>query len=538
MAAYGVQRLKESVACATCERFAVRIMFRVLNRNAVFRTMGLHLKIALGLYLCLIPRGMLISGEERKERQVGVQYAAANSETWEKLCAQADKHVVEIESGKSLSLKACDGILVANGDEAHGVELAGEEVEVPKDGFLTFALNAKDALYVTGSVTLAPSSDLRPGLRATILCDDTLVGAPMVRASPWKGIGSDWFTGPAPDIEGERPDEQVELHQWLLPKGRHYLRIEGPLFRSAGIFKGVELRSLDRSVSTAIYTFALFADTHIQEKRAAPREWMNNIMGGKTASEFASTLALLQKEGLAFAFLIGDMVNTGRAEQFQELAQAISVTGLPVYACIGSHDCSGDGGPSRAIEFMPDSFPGKSCFYDLDREPLRFIVMDSEHLYGEQVEWLRRKLAENLVVPTIVMWHTPFRCRPNPTSCGFMVPDWSFFGKKIPSILESTANVIATFSGHGHWNAVFPERGITNIQIAAFGEWPNVYGVFRVYQDRLEWELRQVHSRAFVHQSFVVPKALSWMISTFGNDLGGMIPFKQDHLGRGLGVCR
>lgn len=59
----------------------------------------------------------------------------------------------------------------------------------------------------------------------------------------------------------------------------------------------------------------------------------------------------------------------------------------------------------------------------------------------------------------------------------------------------------------------------------AFVEWPNTYRVFRVYQNRLEWELRQVPNRGFVRESFVPSKALSWMISTGDGDLTGTVSF-------------
>jgi hypothetical protein len=59
----------------------------------------------------------------------------------------------------------------------------------------------------------------------------------------------------------------------------------------------------------------------------------------------------------------------------------------------------------------------------------------------------------------------------------------------------------------------------------AFCEWPNAYRVFRVYKDRMEWELRQVPNRGFVRESFVVSKASAWMISTAEDDLAGSVSF-------------
>ncbi|MDX9793687.1 MAG: hypothetical protein RBU24_09295 [Kiritimatiellia bacterium] len=44
------------------------------------------------------------------------------------------------------------------------------------------------------------------------------------------------------------------------------------------------------------------------------------------------------------------------------------------------------------------------------------------------------------------------------------------------------------------------EPDIACLQNAAFAEWPNLYRVLRVYPDRIEWEVRQVHNRGFVSE--------------------------------------
>ena len=105
-------------------------------------------------------------------------------------------------------------------------------------------------LYVTGTLRLTPGNDLRPGLRAYVLSDDTVVAAPMVRAEAWESVGNRQ-TGPAPEIAGPVPPEEVELATWLLPAGRHYLTVAGPHFRSAGTFQELRLRVLPRTVEEA-----------------------------------------------------------------------------------------------------------------------------------------------------------------------------------------------------------------------------------------------------------------------------------------------
>jgi len=84
-------------------------------------------------------------------------------------------------------------------------------------------------------------------------------------------------------------------------------------------------------------------------------------------------------------------------------------------------------------------------------------------------------------------------------------------------------NVAATLNGHMHYNAVDEDHGIVCLQNAAFVEWPNLYRVLRVYADRVEWEVRQVHNRGFVSEGILPEKALTWMISTREGDLAGTV---------------
>ncbi|MCD6361150.1 MAG: hypothetical protein J7M38_09815, partial [Armatimonadetes bacterium] len=98
---------------------------------------------------------------------------------------------------------------------------------------------------------------------------------------------------------------------------------------------------------------------------------------------------------------------------------------------------------------------------------------------------------------------------------------------RVLELLRAAPNVIATLNGHGHWSEVNAVEGIVHIQNAAFSEWPDSYRVFRVYNDRMEWETRQPRNRGFPRASFIVEKAQSWMIATGPEDLTGTIPLAR-----------
>lgn len=98
---------------------------------------------------------------------------------------------------------------------------------------------------------------------------------------------------------------------------------------------------------------------------------------------------------------------------------------------------------------------------------------------------------------------------------------------EVLEVLRDTPNVIATLSGQSHRNQVNVLQGIAHIQNPAFAERHNAYRVFRVYDDRIEWEVRQVANRGLVREAFTPDKAQSWMISTGPGDLAGTIPLTR-----------
>ena len=245
---------------------------------------------------------------------------------------RADSRAVRVEPGAPIRLDATDA--------AFAPDLAVEDVsapeapsvQIPADGLLTFALDVAEPMYVTGSIRLRPDADVRPGLRAYVLSDSTLVAAPMVTAEPWGPVP---VREAIPDVEGTPPPEQAELVEWLLPTGRHYLTVAGPHFRPAGEFLELQITPTDRPVREPSQTFALMTDTHVSTGRSP---WMNVIMYGASFGALPHELESLQNEGVDFALIAGDMTNRGVRSDFEMLAKALDATDMPVYGCVGNHD--------------------------------------------------------------------------------------------------------------------------------------------------------------------------------------------------------
>ena len=445
------------------------------------------------------------------------------------LQAVADKRTRPVVPRGTLTLTARDG--------AYAPDLARLDVETPgadaqriaPDGLLTFTVETDAPRYVSGELELEPSSDLRPGLRASVLCDDTLIAAPMVVAPSW---GIDEITDPAPRVQGSPPPARVPVQRWLLPRGRHHLVIAGPHFRDAGRFRAMRLTSTDDGtpVEEPLYRFALIGDTHVRFE--GRHLWMNLKMGEAVTAEFGATLRALAREGIDFVMHGGDMTENATRDEFALFAGIVGSQPLPVYGCMGNHDVYLDSSRPDALELLGDQFPGGTLDYVLSKPPLRFVVLDVKieepDAREAQRAWLRETLAADRRSPTIVVWHYAPYNRGGLSSCGFRLHDWSALGQEaVLDLVQAAPNVVATLNGHDHWDEVNDLRGVRHIQNAAFVEWPNSYRVFRVYADRIEWEVRQVRNRGFIRESFVVPKANSWMIATREADLQGQVAFDR-----------
>ena len=443
---------------------------------------------------------------------------------------------------------------------------------IPAEGLLVFAIDATDDLDLTGTLHLEhtatdpstarqrpsgnpqseirnpQSPDLRPAIRAIVLCNDTVIGAPSIKAAPWRATPTGTsLPGPAPDIRGERPPSTVTLSPWRMTKGRHYITIAGPHIRPGGTFARLELQAAKRPAQKPLYTFALLSDTHIGPGRPA---MSNTKISSRASTELEAVLRQLKRENTAFALIAGDMTDGGKRKQFEEFAGAVKRAGLPVHACVGNHDTYSENSRRDMASLIPKLFPSgpRETDYALSRPPLRFIVLDGSHWRGkdapvqghrsaqagqhtyrdEMLDWLRNTLAKDTSTPTIVVSHFVFYFHAgvsDTTGYDFRKEPWQ--DKKLMAVLAAAPNVVATLSGHVHFNSVSTHAGITCIDTPALAEWPNAYRVFRVFADRLEWEVRQIPNRGLIRESVLPKYALLWALSTSEGDIAGSVPLKK-----------
>lgn len=429
--------------------------------------------------------------------------------------------------GAGLDLGPGDGALTASLDTAAVSRPGSARALVAPDGQLTFAIDVREGCWVRGVLDLEPAGDHRPGLRATVLWDDVVIAAPMATAAPWTVAE---VTDAAPHLTAGRPAAQVTLAPWRLEPGRHYLTVAGPHVGAAGHVGRLRLEPTMATAEPPLYRFAFISDTHV--RRDGREDWMNRKMGGESAPALAETLRGLAADGVAFVLHGGDMTERATRDEFLLMRDTLAAQPLPVFGCIGNHDRYLPTSRADALDLLAAHFPGGALDYVISRPPLRIVVFDvaveMETLRDAKIAWLRDTLAADRVTPTILVWHYPPFNRGGVSTTGFRLHDWSELGRStILSVLRDAPNLCASLNGHDHWDEVNVLAGLHFVQNAAFVEWPNTFRVYRVYADRLEWELRQVSNRGFVRESCLPDKAMTWMIATSGADVSGVIPFRR-----------
>lgn len=464
--------------------------------------------------------------------------------SWPKSLAQlhevADHMAHPLSRGRQLELSPSGGALSLDLDNEAAVTPDNSDVEIPADGALVYTFDLAEPAVVSGKITLQHRGNLRPGLRAYVLIDSTLVAAPMVHAAPWNNIDG-VLKNPAPELAGAPPSSEVTLTGCTLPAGRHRLMIAGPHSRPAGVLSACILKA-EAAGPAPLYTFGFLADTHLDATR---EEWMNEKLTGEVAGQLRSTLAELRHEAVAFVILGGDMVDHGTAEEYSLLRDIVRESGVEVFGVLGNHDTVRLTSRDDVMRYDADLFPGGKTYYTVVKPPLRFVMLDKAYwrsesgaispcrvpgkfiantISPEQVDWLQSILRADPQTPTLVISHFQFFGDAGPASSGYEVASWPIHDAST-DLMAKAPNVFATLNGHTHWSQVGQAGRITWLQNAAFVEWPAMYRVFRVYSDHLEWETRLVSNLGFLRESILPAKGLTWMISTSPADLAGSIPF-------------
>lgn len=173
-----------------------------------------------------------------------------------------------------------------------------------------------------------------------------------------------------------------------------------------------------------------------------------------TSAALAAALAHLRGQSVqpALVLFTGDLVDTGRPEEYKRLREHLAGLGIPFFLMPGNHD---DRAGLRAA--FPDHAylgpDGGPLCYTIEPFSLRVIALDSlvpgqgsGALGAGQLEWLAERLAEQPSRPTLVALHHP----PFPSFIGHMDKIGLADSAALADIIRRHPNVERVISGHVH----------------------------------------------------------------------------------------
>lgn len=192
---------------------------------------------------------------------------------------------------------------------------------------------------------------------------------------------------------------------------------------------------------------AQISDCHIVEAGATMADRVDPAPGLVAAIEYLNSLG----ERLDLVIGTGDLVNDGRAAQYDRLETLLDDLQAPFLAVPGNHD---DRSELRGRFDLPSGGPGDPIDHVIGYEGgIPLVCLDTlvpgrhdGHLSDEQLDWLDRTLADTAGTPTLVVQHHP----PFPSGMASMDRYQLDAIEAESQILAGHPHVLMVLAGHYH----------------------------------------------------------------------------------------
>jgi Icc protein len=204
--------------------------------------------------------------------------------------------------------------------------------------------------------------------------------------------------------------------------------------------------------AAAIRSLASVIIAQITDLHVRPRGWLcNRVVETNAMLGRALTSLNALRPAPDVVIATGDLVDTGRIEEYEVLREELGRLAMPVFLIPGNHD---------RREAMREVFrdagywpKGGQLCYTVEDYPVRLIALDTQipgETEGEvgaaQRDWLAARLAEAPEKPTIVFMHHP----PFPTGIGHMDRINCLDGPAVAEIISRHPQVERVVCGHHH----------------------------------------------------------------------------------------
>ena len=203
-----------------------------------------------------------------------------------------------------------------------------------------------------------------------------------------------------------------------------------------------------------------------------------------------------------FVLGMGDYVHGGSPERleadvrhFRELMAPLRREFFPV---LGNCDIDGLGNAG----VFSAAFELDDLSYSFERGGIRFVMLHNGDSggsapgpYDDREGWLRETLEAYADTPKIICCHVPLVPMRDPAVLPESL-DTVAWRCRAPAILDlverHSAAILAVLSGHLHLSGMVCTRAIHHVTVAGTASFPSDYGLYSVYADRIDVELKQL----------------------------------------------
>lgn len=221
--------------------------------------------------------------------------------------------------------------------------------------------------------------------------------------------------------------------------------------------------------------------------------------------------------------ITGDLVDFGRAQEYEHLKQLLRPLQVPYYLLAGNHDEVNQLRKSFPEHTYLQQNPEGALYYTVKIGEVRLIALDTtikgKHFGGlseEQLNWLEQTLSQYAEEPTIIAMHHP----PFQTLIGHMDKiSLAYGGNRLHDLVKENAQVKRVICGHLH-------RAIdVSFAGAIASTTPSVAHqvVLDISPDAAScWNLEPSAYKIYVHQANEILSYIAYV-----NDYEGPYPFHE-----------
>lgn len=215
--------------------------------------------------------------------------------------------------------------------------------------------------------------------------------------------------------------------------------------------------------------------------------------------------------GVQFILFTGDIVNDPRRHQLDGFFETMQrMTKIPYYLVLGDRDVGvlPERKKADTLALLRQkavrgfTVPGKGYYVFSPSPQVVFIVLDGTtdatvtnngSIPEEELVWLKKQLEAARDKTVFVALHYPVVEPLESPSRRIQEPD----AAKLLSLLESSPNVAAVFSGHYHTARISQRNGIYHFSEPSLIEYPNAFRIYSVYGDggiEAEWRYTRLRT--------------------------------------------